>query len=227
MVEDIRNGHSTQATKETVTFGFAARFDAMKGPLNLIKAFAMIDLQSARLRMAGAGPQASQIESQTAELGLGDRCDLPGAYTNRKQKIAFYTSLDAFVLPSLAEGTPNCVIEAMSFGLPVIASSVGGVPEVVTPDVGILVAPGDELALAVAMRKLAEDKTLRLKMGQAARERYEKLFTPDVVLPMMIDTYRRAAQRKFGWTANAPDVAIGRVSASLYAHSWLQAEQVD
>ncbi len=88
-------------------------------------------------------------------------------------------------------------------------------------------APGDELALAVAMRKLAEDKTLRLKMGQAARERYEKLFTPDVVLPMMIDTYRRAPQRKFGWTANAPDVAIGRVSASLYAHSWLQAEQVD
>jgi glycosyltransferase involved in cell wall biosynthesis len=227
MVEDMRNGHATQATRETVTFGFAARFDAMKGPLNLIKAFASIDLPSVRLRMAGAGPQASQIENQTAELRLGDRCDLPGAYTNRKQKTAFYASLDVFVLPSLAEGTPNCVIEAMSFGLPVIASSVGGVPEVVTPDVGILVAAGDELALAAAMRKLAENKTLRLRMGQAARERYEKLFTPDAVLPMMIDTYRRAAQRKVGWTANASDVAVGRLSASLYAHSWLQAEHVD
>ncbi len=224
MVEDLRNGHTLHATKETVTFGFAARFEPMKGPLNLTRAFSRLHLPNARLRMAGAGSQTSQMETQIAELGLSDRCDLPGAYTNRKQKIAFYTSLDVFVLPSLAEGTPNCVIEAMSFGLPVIASSVGGVPEVVTPDAGILVPPGDEVALAGALRKLAENKPLRLKMGQCARDRYEKLFTPERVLPAMLDTYRRVAQKKVGSTSIIPDVAI---NSSLYQHSWLQAEPVD
>jgi len=198
MVEDLRHGDVIQAIKETVTFGFAARFAPMKGPLNLIRAFSRVHLPNARLRMAGAGSQASQMETQIVQLGLSDRCDLPGAYTNRKKKIAFYTSLDVFVLPSLGEGTPNCVIEAMSFGLPVIVTAVGGVPEVVTPDVGILVPPGDDVALAGALQKLAEDKTLRLRMGQCARDRYEKLFTPEVVLPVMLDTYRRVAQRKVG-----------------------------
>ena len=98
-----------------------------------------------------------------------------------------------FVLPSLAEGTPNAVIEAMAAGLPVITTEVGGLPDLVTPETGILVPPGDATALAAAMRRLASDPALRASMGRAARERYLGLFSPASVLPLVESTYRRVA----------------------------------
>ena len=103
--------------------------------------------------------------------------------------------IDGFVLPSLTEGTPNAVVEAMAHGRPVIAAEVGGVPDLVTEDVGILFPPGDTGALGAAMARLASDAGLRARMGQAARERYEQLFTSRAVLPLLVDFYRRAAAR--------------------------------
>jgi glycosyltransferase involved in cell wall biosynthesis len=102
-------------------------------------------------------------------------------------------SLDVFVLPSLAEGTPNSVVEAMAHGLPVIATKVGGIPDLLSPDSGILIPPGDATALGLAMRRLALDPALRASMGLAARERYLKQFSPDPVLLVLLNTYRRLA----------------------------------
>ena len=104
--------------------------------------------------------------------------------------------VDVFVLPTLAEGTPNSIIEAMAHGLPVIASAVGGVPDLVTRESGILVPPGDPKALASAMMLLASDHQLRKQMGREARARYEKLFSPEVVVPMLMDTYQRTATKR-------------------------------
>lgn len=73
--------------------------------------------------------------------------------------------IDVFVLPSLTEGTPNSVIEAMAHAKPVIATAVGGLPDFVTEDVGILVPPGDTAALGWAMARLARDPALRRSMG--------------------------------------------------------------
>jgi glycosyltransferase involved in cell wall biosynthesis len=204
MVRDLRNGHEPRSSslKQPVTFGFAARFDEMKGPLTLVRAFARMNAKSpvrdSCLKMAGAGPQASEIEKQVVSLGIADRCHLPGAYFNHEQKLSFFTSLDVLVHPSLAEGTPNSIVEAMSFGVPVIASAVGGIPEVLAEDAGLLVPPGDEVALAEAMQRLAGDVELRARMGRAARARYEKLFTPDIVLPIMLNTYDRVGRRNDG-----------------------------
>jgi glycosyltransferase involved in cell wall biosynthesis len=99
--------------------------------------------------------------------------------------------IDVLMLPTLAEGTPNCIIEAMAHGVPVIASAVGGIPDVVSPDLGILVPPGDVSALAHAMEQLAGDATRRAEMGRAARARYDALFSPAVVVPVLVDRYRR------------------------------------
>jgi len=97
-------------------------------------------------------------------------------------------------MPSFSEGTPNSIVEAMACGKPIIASEVGGIPDMIGDDAGICVPAGDAQALAAAMWRLARDKDLRLKMGFAARERYEKLFSPKVVLPLLTGIYRMVSR---------------------------------
>ena len=101
--------------------------------------------------------------------------------------------LDVFVLPSFTKGTPLCIIEAMAKAKPIIASAVGGIPDMIDSESGILVPPGDEDALTNAMTFLAQDPAQRAKMGQAAREKYLKLFSPKAVVPLMLETYSRLA----------------------------------
>lgn len=200
----------------TVVFGFAARLEKGKGPLVLLDAFARVrsELNNTSLQIAGAGPEEQAVRLRAEELGLFDACELLGAYKTPQEKNAFMQRVDVFVLPTLAEGTPNSIIEAMAHGLPVIASAVGGVPDLVTRESGILVTPGDPQALANAMQLLASDHELRRRMGREARARYEKLFSPEVVVPMLMDAYRRTATRTVNgngsqhpWTEITPKVS--------------------
>jgi glycosyltransferase involved in cell wall biosynthesis len=140
-------------------------------------------------------------------LELGDACEFVGHYTDPLGRSSFMSSLDVFLLPSLAEGTPNSIIEAMSHGLPIIASAVGGIPDLLSDDSGILVQPGDDEALAQAMERLASDPDLRARMGGAARERYLNLFSPEAVLPVLRNTYLRLASRMPSATTSAEQVA--------------------
>jgi glycosyltransferase involved in cell wall biosynthesis len=81
-------------------------------------------------------------------------------------------------------------MEAMAHDLPVISTTVGGIPDVVTEETGILVPPKDPEALAGAMLRLATDPGLRARMGEAAKSRYEELFSPDSDLPVVMNRYR-------------------------------------
>ena len=101
--------------------------------------------------------------------------------------------LDVFIMPSFTEGTPNSIVEAMANGKPIIASAVGGIPDMIDSESGILVPPGDAHALAEAMILLAENPQLRTRMGRAAQDRYRKLFSPKAVVPLMLETYARIA----------------------------------
>lgn len=107
-------------------------------------------------------------------------------------------SLDVFVMPSFTEGTPNSIVEAMACGKPIIASEVGGISDMIGDESGILVPAGDMSALTEAMLRLAKDADLRRTMGAAAKERYQKLFSPKVVVPLMVDTYRRVTRNGHG-----------------------------
>lgn len=196
MTDDISQQVATSKPKPKsagVTFGFAARLEPLKGPLTLIESFVATRqvCPEVKLSMAGNGSQKQQLAVRAARHNVADRCEFLSVYTTPAQKSAFMQNLDVFVLPSQTEGTPNSIIEAMGHGLPVIATHVGGVPDIVTQATGILVPPDDVAALSQAMSHLAANPDLRAKMGRAARARYKQLFAPAVVLPLILNTYRR------------------------------------
>ena len=181
-----------------VTFGFAARFEHLKAPHVLLEAFAGVfrERDDVRLKLVGVGSLKRKIMARAATLGVAHACEFPPVYKQLEQKAAFMQSLNVFVLPSLTEGTPNSIMEAMAYGLPVISTTVGGIPDVVTAETGILVPPEDTEALAGAMLRLANDPALRTRMGKAAKSRYEELFSPDSVLPVVMKRYRAVISGK-------------------------------
>jgi len=179
--------------KHETVFGYAARIETGKGPLVLAEALAKLrqDRDDVHVRLAGTGPAAKEVKARARQLGLNGSLEFVGSYEGTVGCSAFMRTLDVFVLPSFAEGTSKSVIEAMAHGLPIITTNVGGSPDLLPTGAGILVPPGDSAALANAMQCLAADPALRKQMGQAARDRYLKLFAPDSVLSMLESTYSR------------------------------------
>ncbi len=121
------------------------------------------------LCMVGDGPDRDHVEQRAKELGVVRHCFFLGYQDDVG---AYYSAFDAFILPSGNEGTPVSAIEALAAGRPVVATRVGGVPDVVREGVdGFLVEPGDIDALADALARLAADPELRARMGAAGRAR--------------------------------------------------------
>jgi teichuronic acid biosynthesis glycosyltransferase TuaC len=124
----------------------------LKGHDILIKALPM--LPNIRLLLVGDGPEEQSLRRLTAELQLAERVQFLGTLTQEKLK-AYYGSVDALVLASSREGWPNVLLESMACGTPVIASNVGGIPEIVTaPEAGVLMAGRSPGELAQAVREL-------------------------------------------------------------------------
>lgn len=209
---DTVGARAARAPGAAVVFGFASRLEHLKGPLPFVEGFAAAHRAhpSIEMEVAGEGSQRQQVVAALRRLGLAERCRLVGTYTSLEGRSRFMREIDVFVHPSLTEGTPNAVIEAMAHGLPVIATAVGGLSDFVTEDVGLLVPPGDAEALGEAMSRLAGDAALRRSMGLAARETYRRLFTAGAVLPLLTEFYRRAidahAGARNGRAARRPDV---------------------
>ena len=113
----------------------------------------------------------AELEALGKRLGGGDRVLLPGVVPNR-QVADYMRAADLLVHPSHAEGLPNVVLEAMASELPVIATTVGGIPEaVVRGETGLLFEAEDVQALEIHLRTLLDDRGLSLRMGQAGRSR--------------------------------------------------------
>ncbi|HYI37228.1 MAG TPA: glycosyltransferase, partial [Thermoleophilaceae bacterium] len=132
---------------------------------------AMTRLPRATLQIVGDGELRSDLERQTRELGLTDRVSFLGEQP--KHEVArLMREASLFVLPSLAENLPVVLIEAMASGLPSVATSVGGVPEMLGPEDGELVEPGDAGALAAGIRAAAGRDFDPAAMAGRARERW-------------------------------------------------------
>lgn len=207
MSDEITNGSAAaHQPNGHVNFGFAARMEELKGPMVLMEAFAATydHVPGVRLKLAGDGSQRKRVAALAQSLSVANSYDYIGIYTKPHERTAFMHDLDVFVMPSFTEGTPNSIVEAMANGIPIIASAVGGIPDMIDAESGILVPPGDARALAKAMIVLAENPQLRRRMGQAALARYRTLFSPDAVIPLMLETYSRvAAQAKQPESFNA------------------------
>jgi len=218
LISQDHNGASTPTPPDdVVTFGFSARLEHLKGPLRLLDAFRVAHQTHPQvgLKIAGEGSQRDDFISGSRRLSLEEKCQLVGVYTTLEGRNRFMGGIDVFVLPSLTEGTPNVIIEAMAHAKPIIATAVGGVPDLVTNEVGILVPSDDGKALAAAMARLAGDAEMRRRMGIAARKRYEQLFTPEAVLPLLVDFYDRILEQH----AVAPTRSTDRPLSELN-HPW-------
>ena len=212
LISHASNGtNHSERTSSVVRFGFAARLEYLKGSMQLIDGFRRTHQAHANveLKIAGEGSQREQMLGALHKDRLERKCEFAGVYNTVQGREKFMSGIDVFVLPSLTEGTPNAIIEAMAHEKPIIATEVGGIPDLVDESVGILVPPGDAKALGQAMTKLAGDAELRRTMGIAARRSYEKLFTSHAVLPLLTDFYERLTR---------PDQA-GRARANGH-HPW-------
>ena len=135
----------------------------------LIEAFTLLPatLSNARLVIAGYGPCREALEAQVQRLGVADRVHLIGI---RDDPDAVWGAVDVAAFSSDFEGSPLAVIEAMTNGVPVVATSVGGVPELVEDGVsGLLVPAGDPAVLARALARPLEDRALRERLAEEAR----------------------------------------------------------
>jgi sugar transferase (PEP-CTERM/EpsH1 system associated) len=190
---------------DDIVIGTVARIQDVKNHQGLIAAFArlreLLPEQRGRLRLSivGDGPLMGEVRAQVDALGLQDLVWLPGA---REDVAGLLHGFSLFALPSLAEGTPVSMLEAMACGLPVVASRVGGIPEVVTDGVeGSLVPPGEVEALAAALAAYVRDPQLRMRHGQAARLRVEQAFSMRAMLEQYGSLYDGLCRRKLGQPA--------------------------
>lgn len=169
------------------------RLRAPKDFTTLVRAVAALAPGSVRLRIAGDGPDRAEVADEVAQLGLDGAVELLGARDDVADLLA---GADAFVLSTDSEGLPMSVLEAMAAGLPVVASAVGGVPELVRDgETGALVPPRDPNALAAAIAGLAADADLRARLGDAARRRAEREFALPTFQRAHLDVYRDGLER--------------------------------
>jgi glycosyltransferase involved in cell wall biosynthesis len=141
------------------------------------------------LAIVGDGPERERVEDELARYSLDRRVRLLGERGDVPELLA---DADVFLLASRSEGLPLSVIEAMAAGLPVVASDVGGLRELVRDgETGTLVPPGDPAALANALRPLVADRELRRCFGSAGRERAKGLFDLSGFRRAHLELYRR------------------------------------
>ena len=131
----------------------------------------------ARFQIVGDGARRQDLERQAAAFRISGQVSFLG---HRDDVPAVLQQSDLFAFPSFMEASPNAVIEAMAAGLPIVASNVGGIPEVIEHErSGLLVPPGDDRALAAAILRLVEHPDLASRLGEAARHAVEARFSFD------------------------------------------------
>jgi glycosyltransferase involved in cell wall biosynthesis len=184
------------AGEEEFVFGFVGRLSEEKGLRHLLEAFSLRKAEDGRWRLVlvGDGPQREALEKAIGDLGLHGKVALAGFQTDTA---AWYSAMDAFVLPSLTEGTPMVVLEAMAHGVPVIATSVGGLPALIASgENGILVPPAQPSELLGAMRSLAGDRELRGKLAHNAAEAVRRSYGVEDWVRKISQVYAAARRLK-------------------------------
>lgn len=154
------------------------RLAPAKGQLVLLQACAKLraDGLDFELTLVGDGPDRARLEDERDRTGLGDCVRFAGAL-NQAQVRAELARADVFVLPSLAEGIPVVLMEAMASGLPVVSCPVNGIPELIEDGCnGLFASPGDVISLAIALRRLIEDAPLRERLAASGRATVEDGF---------------------------------------------------
>ena len=195
---------------DALVIGTVGRMQIVKDQLTLVRAFIHL-LETVphahkvlRLVLVGDGPLHEEAIRLLRESHFEQYAWLPGARSDIPEMLRV---LDVFVLPSLAEGISNTILEAMATGLPVIATRVGGNVELVQgAQTGFLVPASDPVAMAQAIRTYLDDRTLLARHGEAARKRAEAEFSLDAMISGYLSVYdgvltNNRRQSVEGWSA--------------------------
>lgn len=167
------------------------RLSQEKGHADLVAALGHLgrlapDL-SFKLVLVGDGPERARLEEDARARGLSERIIFAGHHADVRP---FYALADVLVLPSYSEGSPNVLLEAMAAGLPVVATAVGGVPEIVAhEESALLVAPRDEQALAAAVARILSDAPLARALAAKASELAAVRFSPEAYARAVLEIY--------------------------------------
>ncbi len=175
---------------DRLVFGLGVRLEKQKGIEFLLRAMPQIRERHphALLVIAGAGSQEIPLRTLAESMGVSGSVRFLGPLTQLRE---FYPMLDVYVLPSLWEGLPLCLLEAMSVGLPIIATSVGGVGRLLTDHRNaLLVQPSDSEALAQAVNSLLSNTSLAHSLGAAARSLFDARYDSSVMVKAYLDLYR-------------------------------------
>ncbi|MDO5544824.1 MAG: glycosyltransferase [Eubacteriales bacterium] len=176
-------------TGNTVTILHVGRFDIPKNHAGLLEAFRLLreTHPECRLRLVGDGDLRSDMEALAQEKGIADAVEFCGMQSN---VYPYLHDADIFTLPSIYEGNPMTIIEAMGTGLPIVASRVGGIPDMISDgESGLLVEPEPEV-VCDALARMVEDKALRQKLGQAAKMQ-SQTFSADQMARDYISCYSK------------------------------------
>lgn len=177
-----------------IVFGSVGRLSAEKGHRYMLDAFAraqqlLVPQVPLYLIVVGDGREQPALERMAAQSGLGHRIRFTGFQGNPGRWMRLF---DCMVQPSLTEGTPNSVLEAFCLGVPVIATAVGGVPDMISHgDNGLLVPPRDAVSLATAMAQLVVDSRLRNRLASQMQQT-SSIYSPSVQKESLLAVYRTA-----------------------------------
>jgi glycosyltransferase involved in cell wall biosynthesis len=190
---DVDRNISTEASRLRLLY--IGRLDREKGLLELFDALQRAGRQGVKLQLqvAGGGPDEAFLKAQVERLGLGKVVRFSGPVFN-EAKLALLAAADVFVLPSWSEGLPYALLEAMAAGLPVIATRVGAIPDVMTDKVhGVLVPVRDAPAIAAAIVWLAGDRQALEAMRPACRRRIARSYSRNMLVEQFGRLYRELA----------------------------------
>ena len=183
---------------------FVGRLVERKGVSHLVDAVSLLREADVRLVIVGDGPERAQIEARVREKGLDGRVAVRGRVSEAELQAA-YAAADAFVLPAVVdrrgdtEGLGVVLLEAMNHRVPVIASAIGGITDIVEDGVsGLLVPPGDAAALAAALERVARAPDLAATLGEAGYRRLRERFTWDAITRRWLEVYAAAAAARQG-----------------------------
>jgi glycosyltransferase involved in cell wall biosynthesis len=183
--------------QQTMRLLFVGRLTKQKRPDDFVRVVSRVVRQlpnrSLTARIVGVGPMRPHLEALAGELGLGpEKLEF---LDERADMDAIYREADLMMMTSEWEGTPNALLEAMACGVPVVATSVGGIPEILADGRGLLTEQHDEDAMAAAVMRLIADAGLRREIGQRGREYIAEVHSLDVLQTQLMGTYQKVLSR--------------------------------
>lgn len=188
-IGEFREDFNVGGTKH-ILIGFISRMDFMKGPLYLVDAFKRVleEFKDVKLIFIGKGEAFNFIKKRIEELGIEEKIILKGYYEGNIFNIL--KSLDIFVFPSIHEGFPYSILEAMKAGCAIVSTNVGGIPEAIRDGIeGYLVSPRDSNSIYEKIKYLISYPEERKRISQNARKRFEDDFIIDKMKSKINDLY--------------------------------------